>query len=281
MEIKATDVKRLREKTGAGMMDCKKALVEAAGDATKAEKILKELGLAAAAKRGGRATNEGRVFTHVGDGRAAIVEIACETDFVARNNDFVSLGTGIATDMAASGKPALDPSYALMVQDASTMIKENMAIRRGEILEADSGELISDYIHGESGRIGVLVKIRVGDPARAADDLVKAFAFDVALHVAAFRPTFLSVETADPSYVREQEEIFVTQAKALGKPENVTKGIAAGKLKKHLAEICLLEQGFVKDEKQSVAEVARNIGTEIGSGLEVVAFVYYMVGEEV
>ena len=280
MEIKALDVKRLREKTGAGMMDCKKALTEAEGDAAKAEKILKELGLAAAAKRGGRAMNEGRVFTYVGSGRAAIVEISCETDFVARNSDFVSLGTGIAKDMAVSGKPALDPSYAAMVQDAITTIKENMTIRRGETLDAGSNELISDYIHGETGRIGVLAKIKVGDPALVAHDLVKGFAFDVALHVAAFRPTFLSAATADPLYVREQEDIFVTQAKALGKPENVTKGIATGKLKKHLAEICLLEQGFVKDEKQSVAEVARNIGKEIGGSLEVDAFVYYMVGEE-
>ncbi len=280
MEIKATDVKKLREKTGAGMMDCKKALAEAGGDAAKAEKILKELGLAAAAKRGGRATNEGRVFTHVGDARAAIVEVACETDFVARNRDFVALGAGIARDMAATGKPALDPEYAARVQDAITLIKENMNIRRGETLEIGDGELVCDYIHGETGRIGVLVKVTVSDPSIITHDAVKEFAFDVALHVAAFRPTFLSADSADPIYVAEQEEIFLTQAKALGKPENVTKGIASGKLKKHLAEICLLEQGFVKDEKRTVAQVAKDIGRDIGGSLNVGAFVYYMVGEE-
>lgn len=281
MEIKASDVKKLREKTGAGMMDCKKALAEAGGDSAKAEKILKELGLAAAAKRGGRATNEGRVFTCVGGERAAIVELACETDFVARNQDFVKLGSGIAEDMASTGKNADDPAYAALVQEAMTTIKENMTVRRGEAMSVAANELVCDYIHGDSGRIGVLVKIAVSDSSQRSDDRVKAFAFDVALHVAAFRPSFLSADTADASYIAEQEGIFVAQAKALGKPENVTRGIAAGKLKKHLSEICLTEQGFVKDEKRSVAQVATDLGKEIGGSVEVARFVYYMVGEEV
>ncbi len=281
MEIKASDVKKLREKTGAGMMDCKKALSEAEGDFSRAEKILKELGLAAAAKRGGRATNEGRVFTHVGENRAAILEISCETDFVARNEDFVKLGSSIVQDMVETGKPAVDPAYAAKVQEAITTIKENMAIRRGEVMETDDHELISDYIHGESGRIGVLAKIRTDDSALLANDHVRGFAFDVALHVAAFRPSYLSTATADAGYVREQEEIFVAQAMALGKPENVTKGIAAGKLKKHLAEICLAEQGFVKDEKRSVVQVAQDLSKQVGGTVEVAGFVYYMVGEEV
>lgn len=281
VEIKATDVKKLREKTGAGMMDCKKALTEAGGDFAKAEKILKELGLAAAAKRGGRATNEGRVFTKVGEKAAAIVEISCETDFVARNADFVALGERIASDMVGTGKSATDASYEAMVQDAITTIKENMAVRRGTVMEIADNELVTDYIHGESGRIGVLVKLKLGSAALKQNEAVKTFAFDVALHVAAFRPSYLSAKTADQAYVKEQEEIFVTQAKALGKPDNVTQGIASGKLKKHLAEICFLEQGFVKDEKRSVAQVAKDVSKEAGDSVEVVGFVYYMVGEEV
>ncbi len=280
MEIKASDVKKLREKTGAGMMDCKKALTEAEGDFTKAEKILKELGLAAAAKRGGRATNEGRVFTKVTDGKAGILELSCETDFVARNQDFVDLGQSIVAEMVETGKPATDPAFAEKVNEAITTIKENMAIRRGEVMELGSNDLVSDYIHGESGRIGVLVKVTVDNPELRSNDAVKQFAFDVALHVAAFRPTFLSIDSADPTYVGEQEEIFAAQAKALGKPENVTKGIAAGKLKKHLAEICLVEQGFVKDEKKTVAQVAAEVGKEAGGSVAVGGFVYYMVGEE-
>ena len=263
------------------MMDCKNALTEAQGDATKAEKILKELGLAAAAKRGGRATNEGRIFTHVTPDSAGILEISCETDFVARNQDFTDLGNAIVKEMVSSGKTASDPSFAGMVQEAITTIKENMGIRRGETMSAGADELISDYIHGESGRIGVLVKVKLDTPELAAHEAVKSFAFDVALHVAAFRPTFLSLKSADPTYVSEQEEIFAAQARALGKPENVTKGIAAGKLKKHLGEICLLEQGFVKDEKRTVQQVAGDLGKELGGSVEVAAFVYYMVGEEV
>jgi len=281
VEIKASDVKKLRERTGAGMMDCKKALTEAGGDSAKAEKILKELGLAAAAKRGGRATNEGRVFTHVTDDKAGILEVSCETDFVARNQDFADLGKRIVSGMVETGKAATDSSFNDMVQEAITTIKENMAIRRGEVLEVAGDELVCDYIHGESGRIGVLVKVKLDKPELKKNEAVKAFAFDVALHVAAFRPTFLSIDSADPTYVTEQEEIFAAQAKALGKPENVTKGIAAGKLKKHLGEICLVDQGFVKDEKRTVAQVAKDLGKEAGGSVEVAGFVYYMVGEEV
>jgi elongation factor Ts len=281
VEIKASDVKKLRERTGAGMMDCKKALTEAGGDSAKAEKILKELGLAAAAKRGGRATNEGRVFTHVTDDKAGILEVSCETDFVARNQDFADLGNKIVSGMVETGKPATDSSFNDMVQEAITTIKENMAIRRGQVLEVADDELVCDYIHGESGRIGVLVKVKLEKPELKQNEAVKAFAFDVALHVAAFRPTFLSIDSADPTYVTEQEEIFAAQAKALGKPENVTKGIAAGKLKKHLGEICLVDQGFVKDEKRTVAQVAKDLGKEAGGNVEVAEFVYYMVGEEV
>ncbi len=280
MEIKATDVKELRQKTGAGMMDCKKALTEAGGDFAKAEKILKELGLAAAAKRGGKATKEGRVFTHVGGTRAAMVELSCETDFVARNEDFVALGQSIAKEMADTGTASESAEFESRVQDAMTTIKENMAIKRGAIMDIGSGELVKDYIHGDSGTIGVLVKIRTENVEILGKPEVQSFAFDVALHVAAFRPTFLSAELADKGYVTEQKEIFMAQAKQLGKPENVTEGIAKGKLNKHMAEISLLEQGFVRDEKTSVSKTAENMGKNLGGKVDVVDFTYFMVGEE-
>lgn len=279
MEIKATDVKKLREMTGAGMMDSKKALVEAGGDFEKAEKILKELGLAAAAKRGGRATNEGRVFTVVSGKKAGILEVSCETDFVARNDDFVALGKGMVTDMVNDGVAADGPELAAKVQDAITTIKENMAVRRGIVLEAADDETFSDYIHGESGRIGVVVKVKASSSELLENDQVKAFAFDLALHVAAFRPQFLSPEKVDAGYRAEQEGIFLAQAKQLDKPENVTQGIAKGKMKKHLSEICLLEQGFVKDEKRSVSQVAKDLGKDIGGEVSVTDYVYYSVGD--
>ena len=278
MEIKASDVKALREKTGAGMMDCKKALQQAEGDFAKAEKVLKELGLAAAAKREGRATNEGRVFTCISGNRAAIVEISCETDFVARNDEFVKLGQSIAAEMAETGNGI--ESFANRVQDAVTTIKENMSVRRGEVLAAGNGEFFRDYMHGESGRIGVVVKVKTDPTELVNQDAVKEFAFDVALHVAAFRPGFLSAESVDSAYLAEQEEIFLAQAKKLDKPENVLQGIVKGKMKKHLSEICLLEQGFVKDEKKTVAQAAAEVGKSAGGEVAVSGYVYYMVGQE-
>lgn len=279
MDIKATDVKKLRGMTGAGMMDCKKALTEAGGDFQKAEKVLKEQGLAAAAKRSGRATNEGRVFTLINEKKAGILEISCETDFVARNDNFVALGKEIVADMVNNGVAADGPELAVKIQNAITTIKENMAVRRGEVIEADADESLTDYVHGDSGRIGVIVKIKADKPELLSQEPVASFAFDLALHVAAFRPQFLSAETVDEKYRTEQEEIFVAQARQLDKPENILQGIAKGKMKKHLSQICLLEQGFVKDEKRPVSQVAKDLSKEVGGDISVTGYVYYSVGE--
>ncbi len=279
MDIKAIDVKKLREMTGAGMMDCKKALTEAGGDFKKAEKLLKEQGLAAAAKRGGRATNEGRVFTLINGKKAGILEVACETDFVARNDTFVDLGKGMVADMVDNGVAADGPELAATVQNAITTIKENMTVRRGKVIEADANEILTEYVHGDSGRIGVIVKIKTDKPQLLSEEPVTSFAFDLALHVAAFRPQFLSAQTINEDYRAEQEEIFLAQARKLDKPENILPGIAKGKMKKHLSEICLLEQGFVKDEKRSVAQVAKDLGKQVGGDVSVSGYVYYSVGE--
>jgi elongation factor Ts len=278
MDIKATDVKKLREMTGAGMMDCKKALTEAGGDFAKAEKILKELGLAAAAKRGDRATNEGRVFTIINGNKAGILEVSCETDFVARNDAFVALGNGMVADLVNDGVAADGPELVAKVQTAITTIKENMTVRRGEVVEASANESLTDYIHGESGRIGVIVRIKADKPELLSSEPVKAFAFDIALHVAAFRPQYLSGEDVDEKHRTEQEEVFLAQAKKLDKPENVMQGIAKGKMKKHLSEICLLEQGYVKDEKRSVSQAANDLSKEVGGDVSVTGYVYYSVG---
>jgi elongation factor Ts len=279
MDIKAADVKKLREMTGAGMMDCKKALSEAGGDFEKAAKLLKEHGLAAAAKRGGRATNEGRVFTLISGKKAGILEVSCETDFVARNDEFVALGNGMVAAMVNDGVAADGPELAQKLHDAISTIKENMTARRGKVMEADANESLTEYVHGDSGRIGVIVKVKADKPELLSQEAVKTFAFDLALHVAAFRPQFFSAETIDEKYRADQEEIFVAQARQLDKPEKVLLGIAKGKMRKHLSEICLLEQGFVKDEKRSVSQVARDLSNEVGGDVSVTEYVYYSVGE--
>ncbi|MDR1627115.1 MAG: translation elongation factor Ts [Spirochaetia bacterium] len=278
MEIKAEDVKALREKTGAGMMDCKKALTQAEGDFARAEKILKEQGLAAAAKRSDRATNEGRIFTKVCPGRAAIAELSCETDFVARNADFVKLGEGIVLSIAADKKDPGAPELADAVKDLVATVKENMALRRAEALEYGALGVVVDYVH--EGRIGVLVKASADKAEALLDAAVKAFVSDCALHIAAFGPLFLSEKDVSAAYLKEQEEIFTKQAENLGKPANVLQGIVKGKMKKHFSEICFLEQPFVRDEKRSVKQVLADIGRQAGAAISIDAYIYYRVGED-
>ncbi len=279
MDIKAADVKKLRDKTGAGMLDCKKALNDAGGDFAEAEKILKELGLAAAAKRSGRATNEGRIFTKVGDSTAVAVEVACETDFVARNQDFIKLGNDIASTIIEKGLSEKTAELDEKVKDTISTIKENMELKRFTTLPIASDEMVSEYVHGE-GSIGVLVKMKADSADVLKNDQVKEFAFDCALHIAAFNPLYLSRDRVDAGYAQEQEAIFRKQAENLGKPEKVLEGIVKGKLNKHYGEICLLDQGFVKEEKKSVAQKMKEVASQAGGKLEIVDFIYYKVGDE-
>ncbi|MEJ2665168.1 MAG: translation elongation factor Ts [Spirochaetia bacterium] len=280
MEIKANDVKNLREKTGAGMMDCKKALVEAGGDFAKAEKILKGLGLAAAAKRAGRVTNEGRIFIQKQAQKAVMLELSCETDFVAKNDDFKELGKKLCGIISENNVSSPDDTIvADPVKDTIGIIKENIMLKRFKVIDAADNEILSDYIHGE-GRIGVVVKLALGDASLKDNQAVKELAFDLALHTAAFAPLYLSGDMVPESYKKEQEEIFWKQAQSLGKPEKVLEGIVKGKLAKHFAEICFLEQNFVKDEKIKVRKYLEQVGKENGTTVSITDFAYYKVGQD-
>ncbi len=279
MEIKATDVKALREKTAAGMMDCKKALVQANGDFAKAEKILKELGLAAAQKRAARATREGRVFSRIQDGKGVLLELTCETDFVAKNKEFLALGESLSDLAIAKGPGARPEDFSSQVQDTVGRIKENITLRRLQVMEAEADDLILDYIHGE-GKIGVMVKFTLSDPSLKDNPRVKEVAFDLTLHTAAFAPLFLKRDQVTESYLKEQEELFTKQAEKLGKPEKVTQGIAQGKLNKHLSEICFLDQPFVRDQNLKVSKVLDELNKEVGGQVQIDEYLYYKVGEE-
>lgn len=282
MDIKASDIKNLRERTGAGMMDCKKALVEANGDFAGAEKLLREWGMAGVEKRAGRATNEGRVFVKEGEGKVSLVEIACETDFVARNEDFIAFGEKLAGIAFDKGVAEPTPELEGMVKDIASVIKENITLKRVKLVSAGSGEHLHSYIHGE-GKLGVVVRFRSDKPEAFKNEKVAAFVHDVALHIAAFNPMFLDSTKPSPAWIKEQEEIFKAQVegdeKMKGKPEKVVQGILAGKLKKLFAEVCLLEQGFVKEEKTPVAQMMASVAKEAGCKLELVDFVYAKVGE--
>ena len=279
MDIKATDVKALREKTGAGMMDCKKALVETGGDAAKAEKILKELGLAAAAKRSGKAANEGRIFSAVGSDRAGLLEFSSETDFVARNEEFIETGKQVLSIVIESGLTEANDEVNAVVDTLKSRIKENIILRRFQTLDIGPTDVVVDYIHGD-GKIGVLVKLATDSEATASNETVQEFAFDCALHVAAYNPAFVSRDDVEESYISEQESIFRKQAESMDKPAKVIEGIIKGKLNKHLAEVVFVDQGFVKEEKTKVADVAKRISKEVGGTVSVSEYQYYRVGED-
>ncbi len=279
-DIKASDVKALREKTGAGMMDCKIALEECQGDFAKAEKFLKEKGLAAVEKRVGRATNEGKIFTKSSGGTTVVIELTCETDFVARNADFIALGNQLTSMILDKGYTSVNDELTGKVTELASIIRENMSLKRLAVVKAAANETVHEYLHGD--KLGVIVKFKADKGSLFDDEKVKTFVHDVALHIAAFNPGFIGKSNVSPDYLKEQEEIFLKQMqqdeKLQGKPENVLKGIVAGKMNKHVAEICLLDQGFVKDEKQSVSKVMADVAKAAGGSLEIVEFLYYRVG---
>jgi elongation factor Ts len=282
-EISANDVKRLREKTGAGMMECKNALVANDGDFNKAEKSLKEKGLAALEKRAGRATNEGKVFIKIkDDGSSAVMaELSSETDFVARNPDFIKLGADITAKALEKGISAPNDELNGMVTELATKIRENMGLKRLCLVKASSNEYLTQYIHGD-GNIGIIVKCESDKPDIFKTEDVKSFVFSLALHIAAFNPFALDRSKVDQGFLKEQEEIFSKQMeqdeKLKGKPENVLKGILQGKVNKYLAENCLLEQGYVKDEKLTVAKAIEECAKKMSAKLAITDFVYYKVG---
>ena len=277
MATTAAEVKALREKTGAGMMDCKNALDKANGDFAGAERILKELGVAAAQKRSGRDTKEGCVFTIVDGKRAAILELLCETDFVAQNEGFAALGKQLVQTVLEKDLREKTADLDTMVEETIARIKENMGLGRFEILQADENEQIVEYVHG--AKVGVLVKLRAENTAVLEDERFKTAAFDCALHAAAFAPLYLARDDVETAYVTEQEEIFTAQAEKLGKPENVVQGIVKGKLKKHLMEICFLEQMHVRETKKSVATVLSEVGKEMDTTITISEYRYYKLGE--
>lgn len=265
MTVSAQAVKELREKTGAGMMDCQRALKEANGDMEEAIKILRKKGLAAAAKKAGRVAKDGLVAVAVSqDGkRAGMVELNCETDFVARTEQYQSLvhtlaqqamETPVADAAALSQSPfAGDPAHTVAETIAAQIatIGENIVLSRALHWEAGEGMKLGSYLH-MGGKIGVLVEIS----AAADEETIK----DVAMQVAAADPRYVDPGSVPAEVVREEKEIAKAQAAAAGKPEAVQEKIAEGKLAKFYEQVCLLEQGFVKDPNRKVKDVLAERG---------------------
>ena len=233
-------------------------------------------------KRAGRATNEGRVFVKESGTSIGLVEIACETDFVARNADFITAGEKMAGLVIEKGWTGPNAELEGMVKDIASVIKENISLKRVRLAKAGAGEFVHSYVHGE-GKIGVIVKARADKPEAFSNPKVTGFIHDVDLHIAAFNPMFLDQSKPEKAWVKEQEEIFAKQVeldeKLKTKPQNVIDGVLKGKLKKLMAEVCLLDQGFVKDEKQSVSAFMASVAKEAGVKLELLDYQYIKVGE--
>ena len=277
MAITAADVKALRDKTGAGMMECKKALTECNGDIAEAEKLLKEKGLAAVAKRSERATSEGRLFVRQVGNKIALVEVTCETDFVANNSDFVAAGEKMLDVTFEKGYTKVEAEHEAILEPLKVSIRENMKIAKVEVVEIPADAVGAFYVHSDK-KTGAIVVVK-GSTA----DVVKTFAYDCCLHIAAFTPAYISKKDVPDTYVAEQKEIFKAQMdqdeKMAGKPENVKEGILMGKINKHLAEICFEDQMFVKDDKKTVTAKLAEVGKEAGTSLSFATAKLYVLGK--
>lgn len=290
-QISASMVKDLREKTGAGMMDCKSAL-ESAGTVDGAIKILREKGLARAAKKTSRIAAEGLIAIKVAGGKAAMVELNCETDFVARNDDFKQLVNDLA-DAAWNFKGSLGSDKAMvdgemlttmpngqsvqaLITDKVAVIGEKIALRRFALLS--SGDLYGSYLHG-AGAIGVLVECKLNDPKLATNAGVEQAARDMAMHIAAANPTFITESDIPESWIKSERDIFRTQVLASGKPENMVDKIVDGKMAKHKKDFCLLEQPFVKNPDLSVQGMLNELQKTTGAQLTVTKIARFKVGE--
>ncbi len=284
--VSAELVKTLREMTGAGMLECKKALEEAGGDLEKAKEILRIRGLAKADKKAGRETKEGIIYAYVSEDRktGVILELNCETDFVAKNEHFVELALKLAKHIASlsenanrsgTGEDIKDQAYfedtsttvGDLIKFAIARIGENIQLRR--FVRFDTDGYVHAYVHG-IGRVGVLIDYN----APGINEEVLRVVQDVAMQIAAMRPEFVSVESVDPEVIEREKRILREQAKQEGKPENIIEKIVEGRLKKFYQEKVLLEQAFIKDEKKTVGQYLK----ESNAGVEIRRFVRFEVG---
>lgn len=273
-QITAALVKELRERTGAGMMDCKKALTAVEGDMDKAIDFLREKGLAAAAKKASRVAAEGVVGSYLSaDGKVgAVVEVNCETDFVAKTDNFKALVEQIAAHIVATKPADIDALLASEIEAGQTVealvtasvakIGEKISVRRFALYEAAEG-VVAAYIHG-GGKIGVLVELKGGNA-----ELGK----DVAMHVAAANPSYLERSQVPAAELEHEKEVLSEQAKNEGKPEKIIEKMVMGRINKYYKEVCLIDQEFVKDPDQTVGKLVK------ANGAEIVAFTRFQLGE--
>lgn len=286
-EITAGLVKDLRERTGAGMMDCKKALIENSGDIEQAIDWLRTKGLAAAAKKAGRVAAEGLVGVYVNGTQGSVVEVNAETDFVGRNEMFqayvkkvaeLSLGFDNAESLLASPYGEEGRTVSEQLTHLIAVIGENMNFRRFSKFSVNQGVIVS-YIHGAVvpglGRIGVLVALESSGSADKLNELGR----QIAMHIAAANPQALNIDAVDPSVLQREKDIFTEQAKASGRPDDIIAKMVEGRVRKFYEESVLLEQAFVMDGKTKVSDVISETSKQIGAPITLKAFTRYALGD--
>lgn len=287
-EITAALVKELREKTGAGMMDCKKALGETGGSLDEAVDWLRKKGLAAAAKKAGRVAAEGLVAVALDGLTGAVVEVNAETDFVARNDQFQALVRGVAKvaltagadveALKAAAYPGSGRTVAEEITHAVATIGENMTLRRVKTLQVSEGAVVP-YVHnalGEGiGKIGVLVALK----SAGKKDVLESLGKQIAMHIAATNPQSLSVADLDQALVEREKAVLTDQAAGSGKPAEIIAKMVEGRIRKFYQEVVLLEQTFVIDGETPVNKVLANAAKEAGAPVEIAAFARFQLGE--
>lgn len=286
--INATMVKTLREQTGAGMMDCKAALTETDGDMEAAVDWLRAKGLAKAAKKAGRVAAEGLVAIAGGGGKAAVVEVNAETDFVARNDTFQTMVRTIADvalsvggdfeALSAATYPGTSKTVVEHVQEMIGQIGENMSLRRSAGFEVSPG-VVSTYMHGAIspglGRIGVLVALESAGDAARLDSLGR----QIAMHVAATNPIAVDIDGVDPAVVERERAVYREQARESGKPDNIIEKMVEGRVRKFYEEAVLVKQAFVHDPEKTVEQAVKAAEAEIGAPIKLAGFARFALGE--
>lgn len=290
-EITAKMVKELREMTGAGMMECKKALAEAEGNVDAAVDILRTRGLAALAKKAGRATNEGAIASFVSDDSkvGVLIEVNCETDFVGSNATFTSFVAQLA-EIVGNENPS-DPEALKAVQvpgrditveelfgEIVGKLGESMGVARFVREEVEGTGAVATYIHG-GAKIGIIVTFAFNNEATGSSDVFKAFGRDIAMQVAAADPIALNRDSFDAAVIEHEMSIYKAHAAESGKPEQIQEKIAEGRLHKFFKEQALVEQAFVKDPDISIAEYTNKVGKELGDEISIVGYKRFNLGE--
>ena len=277
MSITTGMIKELRDATSLGIADCKKALEQTGGDFDAAVKILREKGAAVAAKRASKEANEGKVEAYVAEDaqQAAMIEVNCETDFVTRNEDFQAFVGELIAEASTHATDTMADAVSAKMEEKMAQIGEKISLRRNVSWQVEGTGAIASYIH-MGGKVGVLLELSAGKSESISSDLFQELAKDLTLHVAAAAPEFLNRDEVPSEQVESEKEIFRKQLE--GKPENIIDNILTGKINKYFSQICFLEQGFVKEEKQSITDLIAEKSKQLDDQIEVKRYVRYQLG---